>query len=187
MTGVQTCALPIWQVLRRADGDASPIVGDELVAVADDVRRLAVEHDPPRLHGGSMRAVAEPRGFLPPRSPEGRASIVAGPPWHYSGDLLTIEYRTDPAAVAELLPDPIRPSSEDPGAVAVIFADWQSCSDSFGELEDPVRSQYKECFVVVRCEYGGERYSRCVYIWVDRKSTRLNSSHMSESRMPSSA
>ena len=105
-----------------------------------------------------MRAVAEPRGFLPPRSPEGRASIVAGPPWHYSGDLLTIEYRTDPAAVAELLPDPIRPSSEDPGAVAVIFADWQSCSDSFGELEDPVRSQYKECFVVVRCEYGGERY-----------------------------
>ena len=115
-----------------------------------------------------MRAVAEPMGFLPPRSPEGRASIVAGPPWHYSGDLLTIEYRTDPAAVAELLPDPIRPSSEDPGAVAVIFADWQSCSDSLGELEDPVRSQYKECFVVVRCEYGGERYSRCVYIWVDK-------------------
>ncbi|MFM8945058.1 MAG: acetoacetate decarboxylase family protein [Actinomycetota bacterium] len=112
--------------------------------------------------------MAEPKGFLPPRSPEGRASIVAGPPWHYSGDLLTIEYRTDPDAVAALLPDPIRPSSEDPGAVALIFADWQSCSDSFAELQDPVRSQYKECFVVVRCEYEGERYSRCVYIWVDK-------------------
>ncbi|MFM7718636.1 MAG: acetoacetate decarboxylase family protein [Actinomycetota bacterium] len=112
--------------------------------------------------------MAELRGFLPPRSPEGRASILAPPPWHYSGDLLTIEYRTDPAAVAELLPAPLEPADEDPGAVACIFADWQSCSDSFEELGDPVRSQYKEAFVVVRCKYRGELYSRCVYIWVDK-------------------
>ena len=52
--------------------------------------------------------------------------------------------------------------------MAVIFADWQSCSDSFEELLDPVRSQYKEAFVVVRCRYGGEPYSRCVLIWVDK-------------------
>lgn len=115
-----------------------------------------------------MRPVADLQGFMPPRSPEGRASILPPPPWHYSGDLLTIEYRTDPAAVAELLPDPIEPADEDPGAVALIFADWQSCSDSFAELEDPVRSQYKEAFVVVRCKYRGEHYSRCVYIWVDK-------------------
>lgn len=115
-----------------------------------------------------MPPVAELQGFMPPRSPEGRASILPPPPWHYSGDLLTIEYRTDPAAVAELLPDPIEPADEDPGAVALIFADWQSCSDSFAELEDPVRSQYKEAFVVVRCKYRGEHYSRCVYIWVDK-------------------
>ncbi|MFM8998885.1 MAG: acetoacetate decarboxylase family protein, partial [Actinomycetota bacterium] len=112
--------------------------------------------------------MADLQGFMPPRSPEGRASILPPPPWHYSGDLLTIEYRTDPAAVAELLPDPIEPADEDPGAVALIFADWQSCSDSFAELEDPVRSQYKEAFVVVRCKYRGEHYSRCVYIWVDK-------------------
>ena len=31
-----------------------------------------------------------------------------------------------------------------------------------------MRSQYKECFVVVRCSHGGETYSRCVYIWVDK-------------------
>jgi acetoacetate decarboxylase len=112
--------------------------------------------------------MAELKGFMPPGSPEGKAAIVPPPPWHYSGDLLTIEYRTDPAAVAALLPDPIEPADEDPGAVAVVFADWQSCSDSFEELLDPVRSQYKECFVVVRCTYKGERYSRCVYIWVDK-------------------
>ncbi len=107
------------------------------------------------------------RGFLPPQTPDGRTSIAPNPPWHYSGDLLTVEYRTDPARVAALLPDGIAPADEDPGAVAIIWADWQSCSDSFDELWDPVRAQYKECFVVVRCKWRGQHYSRCVYIWVD--------------------
>ena len=71
------------------------------------------------------------------------------PPWHYSGDLLILEYRTDPAAVAELLPDGLELADEDPGAVAAIWADWQSCSDSLAELSDPVRAQYKEMFFVV--------------------------------------
>lgn len=110
----------------------------------------------------------EPKGFMFPRTAEGRASIAPAPPWHYSGDLLTIEFRTDPERVAELLPSPLELADEDPGAVAVIWADWQSCSDSFEELLDPVRSQYKECFIVVRCRYQGENYSRCVYIWVDK-------------------
>jgi acetoacetate decarboxylase len=114
--------------------------------------------------------MAELKGFMPPRSPEGRASIVPSPPWHYSGDTLTIEYRADPAAVAALLPAPLRPPDpdEDPGAVAIVFADWQSCSDGFEELLDPVRAQYKEALVVVRCRWRGELWSRCVYIWVDK-------------------
>jgi acetoacetate decarboxylase len=103
-----------------------------------------------------------------PRSPAGKASIVPAPPWHYSGDVLTIEYRTEPANVAALLPDGVEPADEDPGAVALIWADWQSCGDAGEELLDPVRSQYKECFVVVRCRHGAETYSRCVYIWVDK-------------------
>jgi hypothetical protein len=82
--------------------------------------------------------------------------------------MLTIEYRTDPARVAALLPAPLEPAGEDPGAVALIWADWQSCSDTFAELLDPVRSQYMECFVVVRCRYRGETFSRSPYIWVDR-------------------
>ena len=36
------------------------------------------------------------------------------------------------------------------------------------ELLDPVRSQYKEAFVVVRCSFEGRTFSRCVYIWVDK-------------------
>ncbi len=112
--------------------------------------------------------MAELRGFMHPRSPLGEASIVVSPPWHYSGDVLTIEYRTDPASVAGLLPSGVDPAPEDPGAVAIIWADWQSCGEDGAELLDPVRSQYKECFVVVRCSFGDEVYSRCVFIWVDK-------------------
>jgi acetoacetate decarboxylase len=108
------------------------------------------------------------QGFFFPRTASGRASLIPPPPWYYSGDLLTVEYRTDPARVAELLPAPLELAAEDPGAVALIWADWQSCSASREELLDPVRSQYKECFVVVRCSYHGTTYSRCVYIWVDK-------------------
>ncbi len=79
-----------------------------------------------------------------------------------------MEYRTDPAKVEALLPEPLELAPDDPGAVALIWADWQSCSASREELLDPVRAQYKEAFVVVRCSYNDTVYSRCVYIWVDK-------------------
>lgn len=108
------------------------------------------------------------QGFFYPRTASGKSSLIPSPPWYYSGDLLTVEYRTDPAKVAELLPEPLGLAAEDPGAVALIWADWQSCSTSREELLDPARSQYKECFAVVRCSFEGTTYSRCVYIWVDK-------------------
>jgi acetoacetate decarboxylase len=110
--------------------------------------------------------VPEFAGFAPPYTVSGKSALIPTPPWHYSGDLLTVEYRTDPANVRALLPDDLELADEDPGAVAFIWADWQSCSDSFEELLDPARSQYKEAFVVVRCKFEGKLYSRCVLIWV---------------------
>jgi acetoacetate decarboxylase len=107
-------------------------------------------------------------GFWYPRSPGGASSIIPRPPWHYSGDVLTIEYRTEPGGVARWLPPDVEPAEEEPDAVALIFADWQSCGADGAELLDPVRSQYKEAFVVVRCRYRGETYSRCILIWVDK-------------------
>ena len=112
--------------------------------------------------------MADLQGFMLPRSPEGRASIVPAPPWHYSGDVLTVEYRAAPGSVARWLPEGVEPADEDPDAVALIWADWQSCGEGGAELLDPVRSQYKEAFVVVRCRHGGETYSRCILIWVDK-------------------
>jgi hypothetical protein len=91
--------------------------------------------------------------------------------------MLTVEYRTNPDRVAELLPEGVGLAEDEPGAVALIWADWQSCGDDFAELLDPVRSQYKECLAVVRCSWGGETWSRCVYIWVDKDFALVRGYH----------
>ena len=112
----------------------------------------------------------ELNGLPFPRSASGRASLLGPAPWYYSGDLLTVEYRTDPLHVRAVLPPDVElvHDDEDPGAVAFIWADWQSCGADRVELLDPVRSQYKEAYVVVRCRFEGQIYSRCVFIWVDK-------------------
>lgn len=106
-------------------------------------------------------------GFLFPRTPSGRASLLPAPPWFYSGEMLTIEYEAAPGAVASLLPAPLAPVTDRPDAVAAIWAEWQCCGASGEELLDPVRAQYKECLLVVRCRHLGRDWSRCVFIWVD--------------------
>jgi hypothetical protein len=108
------------------------------------------------------------KGLMYPRTPTGIGTILPEGPWHYSGEMLTVEFRTDPAKVTALLPPGLEPADEDPGAVAIIWADWQSCSDRFDELLDPARAQYKETFVVIRCRYRDTTYSRAAYIWVDK-------------------
>ena len=70
--------------------------------------------------------MAELQGLMYPRTPTGAGTILPSPPWHYSGEMLTIEFRTDPARVAELLPSGLEVAEDDPGAVAIIWADWQS-------------------------------------------------------------
>ena len=117
------------------------------------------------------------QGFFYPRTTSGASSLLPNPPWYYSGDLLTVEYRTDPERVAALLPEPLAPAADDPGAVALIWADWQSCGEDRSELLDPVRSQYKEAFVVVRCSFEGRTYSRCAFIWVDKDFAMLRGIH----------
>jgi acetoacetate decarboxylase len=108
------------------------------------------------------------RGFSLPRAPEGRASLVPAPPWHYVGDFLVIEYWADPAAVAAVLPDGLEPFPGDPGRAAALFVDWQSRSEDGDELVDPARSQYREFFLVVNALLDGELVTTCPFIWVDR-------------------
>jgi len=112
--------------------------------------------------------MTELHGFMAPKTPTGKSAIIPDMPWYYSGTLLTVEYLTDPENIRAILPKELELADEHPGAVALIWADWQSCSSSKAELLDPVRSQYLEAFVVVRCKYEGKTYSRCVAIWVTK-------------------
>jgi acetoacetate decarboxylase len=107
------------------------------------------------------------KGYSTPRSPQGRANLVGPPPWHYVGDMLVIEYWTDPDAAAAVLPAPLEPHP-DGGRAAAMFIDWQSSGREGEELLDPSRSQYKEFFVTVNATYEGDEVAYCPYIWVDR-------------------
>ena len=117
------------------------------------------------------------KGRYYPRTQTGRASILPPTPWHYSGELITVEYRTDVDAVRRLLPPDLELADDDPGAVAAIWADWQSCSDDFNEVLDPIRCQYKEAFFVIRCKYKGKQFSRCAFIWVDKDFAIVRGQH----------
>ena len=55
-------------------------------------------------------------GFSVPLTPQGRSSLVPPPPWHYSSDCLAIEYWTNPAAIAALLPPGVIPDEKSRGS-----------------------------------------------------------------------
>ena len=111
----------------------------------------------------------ELKGFMVPRTPEGRVVDRAGPAVALLGRRPHDRVPRGAGArsrrcfpTASTSPTRTRapsPSSGRTGSRAATPAT---------ELLDPVRSQYKECFVVVRCTWRGEHYSRCVYIWVDK-------------------
>jgi acetoacetate decarboxylase len=107
------------------------------------------------------------QGYTIPRTPAGRASLVPAPPWHYVGDFLVVDFWADPDAVRSVLPAGLEPHP-DPGRCAAVFVDWQSCSEGGEELLDPVRSQYREFFLVVNALLDGEEVTTCPFIWVDQ-------------------
>lgn len=106
-------------------------------------------------------------GYTLPFSPTGRSALVPPPPWHFSGEVLMVEYLADPAAVLKFLPRELDGRGFD-GRAAAIFGDWQSCTRSGEELLDPVRSQYREFYVALACSWQGETVVRCPMCWVDR-------------------
>jgi acetoacetate decarboxylase len=41
------------------------------------------------------------QGYTVPLSPLGKAELVAAPPWRCSGDVIALEFRSDPAAASK--------------------------------------------------------------------------------------
>ncbi|HET9094287.1 MAG TPA: acetoacetate decarboxylase family protein [Solirubrobacteraceae bacterium] len=107
------------------------------------------------------------QGYTVPRTPQGRASLVPPPPWHYVGDFLVVDFHAEPSAATSLLPEGLEPHP-DPGRCAAVFVEWQSCSEGGEELTDPARSQYKECYLVVSGLLDGQPVTTCPFIWVDQ-------------------
>src|SRR5947207_9328294 len=91
-------------------------------------RRLAHRRGDRRGTWGRSRMTAAANrtlaGYTLPLSPTGGSSLVPAPPWHFSGDVLVIEYRADPAAIRAFLPPGLEARELD-GLAAAIFGGWQ--------------------------------------------------------------
>jgi acetoacetate decarboxylase len=112
------------------------------------------------------------RGWTLPQSASGRSSIVAAPPWHYSGEIIAVDFTASPDAVAALLPRGMTPVPE--GTASVVFADWCSSSDNDDRIgADPAIGQYHEAYVVLHALRGDKRVGRVPFIWVDSELSLL--------------
>ena len=106
------------------------------------------------------------KGFTVPLTPGGKSALARLPPWHYSSDCIAIEYWTDPAAVAALLPPGVALDEKSGGRAFFWFLDWQfTASDD--ELTDPARYQYREAFALVEAIFEGTPINYCPFIYVD--------------------
>jgi hypothetical protein len=104
-------------------------------------------------------------GYTLPRTPGGTSSLVAPPPWHYAGDILAVEFETDPDVASAFLPQGLTLES---ARCAAYFAEWQYASDSADEPLDPARSQYHETIFLVSAVFEGASVAYCPFIWVDQ-------------------
>jgi acetoacetate decarboxylase len=112
------------------------------------------------------------QGWTLPQSATGRSSIVAPPPWHYSGEIIAVDFTAPVDAVAALLPDGMEPAPD--GAASVVFADWSSASDNDERvLADPAVGQYHEAYVVLHALRGDKKVGRVPFIWVDSELSML--------------
>lgn len=107
------------------------------------------------------------KGYSLPLSPNGTSNLVPAPPWHYVGSCLVIEYWADPDAVTSFLHPGLEPA-DDVGRCAAFFVEWQSCSETGGELLDPVRSQYHEFILLTSAKLDGRLVTSCPFIYVDQ-------------------
>jgi len=105
------------------------------------------------------------KGYTLPRTPLGSSSLVPAPPWHYVGNVLAVEYETDPKKASAFLPHGLTLLS---GQCAIYFIEWQYAGDTGKEYLDPISSQYKETIVLLSARYKDNPVAYCPFIWVDQ-------------------
>ena len=80
-----------------------------------------------------------------------------------------MEFWTDSAAAEATLPDGLSPDPDSSGHGVTLFVDWQFSGEN-EEYLDPVRSQYREFFVLLDARWKDQPVSWCPYIYVDNDS-----------------
>ena len=115
------------------------------------------------------------KGYALPLTPEGRSSVVDGPPpWYYGGEVLHLSFRADAEKVRRFLPEPLE-VGPDPGEGILWLTEWVSVSASRPNLAfvNPERAVYRECIVLLGCSLNGERGYFVPHIWVDNDFTLM--------------
>jgi hypothetical protein len=102
------------------------------------------------------------KGLHYPLTPKGLSTLNPLPPWYYSADFLNIEFWSDPAAVAAVLPPGLDPDPAAKGHGNALFYDWQF-SAANEEYLDPARYQYREFFLLVDALFEGKPVTYCPY------------------------
>lgn len=107
-----------------------------------------------------------PRGWTLPRTPTGSSAAVCPPPWHFSGDMISVDFELDPAAAAEFVPSGM--AVDNAGSASFLFADWSCRADHDPRLvADPARGQYMEAFLLVHGTFNEMPVGYVPFIWVD--------------------
>jgi Acetoacetate decarboxylase (ADC) len=119
-----------------------------------------------RLGGENTQESMMLKGFTVPKSPFGQAALTPPPPWHYSSDVVGVEFWTDPEATAATLPSGLSPDPKSNGHALMMFLDWQFTAQG-DELLDPARYQYREAFVLLDAMHRDTPVMWCPYIYVD--------------------
>src|SRR5580692_8679647 len=114
----------------------------------------------------AKRRTSMVKGFNYPLTPKGKSTLNPPPPWYYSADFLNIEFWSDSAAVAAVLPSGLDPDPVAKGHGNALFYDWQFTGAN-EEYLDPARYQYREFFLLVDALFEGKPVSYCPYIFVD--------------------
>jgi len=114
------------------------------------------------------------KGYTLPLTPKGRSSVIDSPPWHYGGDILAIRFSMDEKRARSFIPPPLEMGPR-PGEGIVWFPEWVSVSDAMPDLAyvNPERAVYRECFVMLNCQFKGVPGYFVPFIWVDNDFTLM--------------
>ncbi len=105
-------------------------------------------------------------GWTLPQTPSGHTATLTPPPWHYSGEIIAVDFTADPDHVAALAPTGFDPTGD--GSCTLFFADWSSAADNDPRIKaDPARGQYHEAYIVLTGTFDGRPAGRVPHIWVD--------------------